>query len=337
MKYSELLENARKCTGKCKSCPICNGVACRNMIPGPGAKGVGDTAIRNYNAWQNVRVVMDTLCEKKPVDTSVELFGHTFKYPFFAGPVGAVAMHYSDKYNDITYNAELVPGCAESGIMAFTGDGMDAQVMIGATDAIKACSGVGVPTVKPWNKQMIEDKMALVKASGAIAVAMDVDAAGLPFLKNFVPPAGSKSVAEMKEIIALAGKPFIVKGIMSVKGALKAVEAGAAAIVVSNHGGRVLDQSPATAEVLPEIVEAVGGKVKIFVDGGIRTGVDVFKALAMGADAVLIARPFVNAVYGGGKEGVACLVDKLGSELADTMEMCGAPTLKDITPDMIRR
>lgn len=337
MDYKELMENARKCLGKCKGCPVCNGVACRNTIPGPGAKGVGDTAIRNYNKWQEIRVVIDTLCAKRPVDTSLELFGKTFKYPIFAGPVGAVAMHYSDKYNDVTYNAELVPGAAEAGIAAFTGDGMDPQVMKGATDAIMACGGLGVPTVKPWNTRMISEKMEQVKDSHAFAVAMDVDAAGLPFLKNFVPPAGSKSVDEMKEIIQMAGRPFIIKGIMSVKGALKAKEAGASAIVVSNHGGRVLDQSPATAEVLEEIAVAVGGTMKIFVDGGIRSGVDVFKALAMGADAVLIARPFVNAVYGGGREGVKILADKLGAELADTMEMCGAASLKEITADMIRK
>ena len=107
---------------------------------------------------------------------------------------------------------------------------------------------------------------------------MDVDAAGLPFLKNMTPPAGSKSVAELAEIVKLAEHPFIVKGVMTVKGALKAKEAGAAAIVVSNHGGRVLDQCPATAEVLPEIAEALKGSgVKILVDGGIRSGVDVFK------------------------------------------------------------
>ncbi|WP_106787717.1 alpha-hydroxy-acid oxidizing protein [Acidaminococcus fermentans] len=337
MDFKEVMENARKCLGKCKGCPVCNGIACRNTIPGPGAKGVGDTAIRNYAKWQDIRVVMDTLCEKRPVDTSIELFGRTFKYPIFAGPVGAVAMHYSDKYNDVTYNAELVPGCADAGIAAFTGDGMDPQVMQGATDAIKACGGVGVPTVKPWNAQMISEKMELVKQSGAFAVAMDVDAAGLPFLKNFVPPAGSKSVDEMKAIIKEAGLPFIIKGIMSVKGALKAREAGASAIVVSNHGGRVLDQSPATAEVLEEIAVAVGGTMKILVDGGIRSGVDVFKALALGADAVLIARPFVNAVYGGGREGAMLLADKLGAELADTMEMCGAASLQDINAEMIRK
>ena len=166
---------------------------------------------------------------------------------------------------------------------------------------------------------------------------MDVDAAGLPFLKNMTPPAGSKSVAELAEIVKLAARPFIVKGVMTIKGALKAKEAGAAAIVVSNHGGRVLDQCPATAEVLPEIAEALKGSgVKILVDGGIRTGVDVFKALALGADAVLICRPFVTAVYGGGEEGVKCYIDKIAAELADTMQMCGAHSLAEITRDMVR-
>ncbi len=139
--------------------------------------------------------------------------------------------------------------------------------------------------------------MAQAKASGCFAVAMDVDAAGLPFLKNMTPPAGSKSVEELAEIVKLAERPFIVKGVMTVKGALKAREAGAAAIVVSNHGGRVLDQCPATAEVLPEIAVALKGTgVKILVDGGIRTGVDVFKALALGADGVLICRPLSRRV-----------------------------------------
>ncbi len=338
MDFKDVMENARKCMGKCKACPVCNGLACKNMIPGPGAKGVGDTAIRNYNKWQEIRVVMDTLCKKQVPDTSLELFGRKFKYPFFAGPVGAVAMHYSDKYNDITYNADLVPGCHEAGIVAFTGDGKDPEVVKGATAAIKANDGIGIPTIKPWNKAIIAEKMALAKEAGAFAIAMDIDAAGLPFLKNMVPPAGSKSVAEMQEIIKMTDKPFIIKGIMSVNGALKAQKAGAAAIVVSNHGGRVLDQSPATAEILEEIVEAVGGgDMKIFVDGGIRSGVDVFKALAIGADAVLIARPYVVATYGGGKEGIIAYTEKIGSELADTMAMCGAGSLKQITEKMISR
>lgn len=306
-------------------------------MPGPGAKGVGDNAVRNYQKWQEIRVNMDTIHENKPIDTSVELFGRTFKYPFFAGPVGAMTLHYGEKYDDLAYNNLLVDACAKGGIAAFTGDGTNAKVMEGATAAIKAAGGFGIPTVKPWNLETIREKMELVKASGSFAVAMDIDGAGLPFLKNLTPPAGSKTVDELRKVAEMAGVPFIIKGIMTRRGALKAKDAGAAAIVVSNHGGRVLDQCPATAEVLEDIVEAVGGRMKILVDGGLRSGVDVFKALAMGADGVLLGRPFVTAVYGGAAEGVQCYIDKIGGELEDTMRMCGANTISDISRDMIFR
>ena len=338
MTYDEVLKSARGNMGPyCKVCPVCNGAACKNQMPGPGAKGVGDNAVRNYQKWQEIRVNMDTIHENKPIDTSVELFGRTFKYPFFAGPVGAMTLHYGEKYDDLAYNNLLVDACAKGGIAAFTGDGTNAKVMEGATAAIKAAGGLGIPTVKPWNLETIREKMELVKASGSFAVAMDIDGAGLPFLKNLTPPAGSKTVDELRDVAEMAGVPFIIKGIMTRRGALKAKDAGAAAIVVYNHGGRVLDQCPATAEVLEDIVEAVGGRMKILVDGGLRSGVDVFKALAMGADGVLLGRPFVTAVYGGAAEGVQCYIDKIGGELEDTMRMCGANTISDISRDMIFR
>ena len=229
---------------------------------------------------------------------------------FFAGPVGAVNLHYGEAYDDTAYNDILVRACAENGIAAFTGDGTDPLVMEAASAAIRKAGGAGIPTVKPWSGEVLKEKLHLIRESGSFAAAMDIDAAGLPFLKNMEPPAGRKSPEELAEIIDEMEKPFIVKGIMTVKGALKAKEAGAAAIVVSNHGGRVLDQCPATAEVLSEIAEAVGRDMKVLVDGGIRSGTDVFKALALGADAVIIARPFVTAVYGGAEEGVARLISK---------------------------
>lgn len=337
MNYSECIENARSRIGKyCKACLECNGRACKNQMPGPGSKGIGDTAIRNYDKWKEIRINMETIAENKPVDTSFELFGRKFKYPFFAGPVGAVQLHYGDCLDDVAYNDILVSACAQNGIAAFTGDGTDANVMIAATKAIKNANGAGIPTVKPWNIDTIREKMELIHDSGAFAVAMDVDAAGLPFLKNLDPPAGSKTVAELREIIQLSGAPFIVKGIMTVKGALKAKEAGALAIIVSNHGGRVLDQCPATAEVLGDIVKALDGSgIKILVDGGIRSGTDVFKALALGADGVVIARPFVTAVYGGEHDGVRSYIEKIGTELEDTMKMCGVSSLSEITRDCV--
>ena len=299
MTYLEVLEQARGCMGPyCKSCPVCNGLACKNQVPGPGAKGSGTGAARNYQKWQDVRVNMDTICENKPIDTTAHLFGRTFTIPVFAGPVGAMQMHYGDKYTDLEYNDILVSACANAGIAAFTGDGVNPAVIRATANALTNAGGCGVPTIKPWNIDIVREKMELVKPAAPFAIAMDIDGAGLPFLKNMTPPAGSKTVAELKEIAAIAEVPFILKGIMTVKGALKALEAGASAIVVSNHGGRVLDQCPGTAEVLADIVDAVGGKMTVLVDGGIRSGMDVFKALALGADGVLIGRPFVNMIYG---------------------------------------
>ena len=319
----------------CKLCKVCDGRACRNTIPGPGAKGTGDVAIRNFDKWRDIRVNMDTLVEKKQISTDFELFGRSFSAPIFAGPIGAVKMHYSDEYDDRSFNKVLIKACNEAGIAAFTGDGMDDDQMVSGCEAVKEAEGRGIPTIKPWNLEMIKKKIELTKGANAFAVAMDIDAAGLPFLKNFNPPAGSKSVEQLREIVELLDVPFIVKGIMTPRAALKAKEAGASAIVVSNHGGRVLDQCPATAEILEDIVKAVDGSMKIFVDGGIRTGVDVFKALALGADAVIIARPFVSSVYAGAGEAVKELAEKLKHELEDTMAMCGAYSLEDISRDMV--
>ena len=337
MNCAELLQAARGQMGPCRACPVCNGRACGGNIPGPGAKGSGTVAIRNFDAWRNVRLNMDTIHENFTPDTSLQLFGRTFKYPFFAGPVGAMTLHYGDKYNDMDYNAILVPACAAAGIAAFTGDGTNPKVTEGATAAIAANGGFGIPTVKPWDNATVAKKMAMARESGCFALAMDIDAAGLPFLQNLTPPAGSKTVPDLREIIDYPKKPFIIKRIMTVKGARKALEAGASGIVVSNHGGRVLDQCPASAEVLPAIADAVGGQMKIFVDGGIRTGLDVLKALALGADGVLIGRPFVTMVYGGAAEGVDAYVRKLTAELRDGMAMCGVHSLDEITREIVFR
>ena len=337
MTYQEVLAAARECSGPfCKTCPVCNGVACKNTIPGPGAKGLGVGAMRNYQAWQDIALNMDTIYENGALDLGVELFGHHFDLPVFAGPVGALKMHYGEKFDDLSYNNTLVAGAKNAGIAAFTGDGVNPVVFAGALDAIRANGGAGIPTVKPWDMGTVAEKLEQSLAADPIAIAMDIDAAGLPFLQGLTPPAGSKTVDELKEIVKRCGdKPFILKGIMTANGAKKALEAGASGIVVSNHGGRVLDQCPSTAEVLPAIVDAVGGRMTIIVDGGIRTGMDVFKALALGADGVIIARPFVNMVYGGGAEGIQVYVDKLKAELEDAMAMCGAHSLADINRSMI--
>ena len=124
MTYQEVVENARTCIGPyCKACSDCNGKVCRNTMPGPGAKGEGTGFIRNAEKWREICVNMDTICENMPVDTSYTLFDRTFEIPAFAAPIGAMRLHYGDKYDDLTYNDVLIRACANAGILAFTGDG----------------------------------------------------------------------------------------------------------------------------------------------------------------------------------------------------------------------
>lgn len=334
MNYNDVRKAAKGHTGLCHACAVCNGVACSNVLPGPGAKGSGKTSVRNYDAWQEIYLNMDTITRERPVDTRFSLFGHEFAYPIFAAPMGAVAEHFSQELTQRQYDNILIEGCCQAGIAAFTGDGLHDEFFPDACLAIKN-NGFGIPTIKPWSMERVFARIDMAKSCGVKVICMDIDGSGLPFLKNMNPPSGSKTVEELREIIDYAGVPFIIKGIMTPGAARKALEAGASGIVVSNHGGRVLDQTPATAWVLPAIADAVGKDMTVLVDGGIRTGLDVFKALALGAHAVLIGRPFAACVYGRGIEGIKAYIDQLGAELSDAMQMCGPRILSEISRDHI--
>ena len=182
MTYQEVLENARGQMGPCKACPVCDGRACRNTIPGPGAKGTGDTAMRNYSAWQNIRVNMDTLCRGGEPDTGCTLLGRQFRLPVFAGPVGAVQLHYGSKYDDLAYNDLLIPACREAGILAFTGDGTNPAVMTAACKAHRRGRGLRRADRQTGGGRRHDCGQDADGAGfGAFAAAMDIDAAGLPF------------------------------------------------------------------------------------------------------------------------------------------------------------
>ncbi|THY73477.1 FMN-dependent dehydrogenase [Aureobasidium pullulans] len=128
---------------------------------------------------------------------------------------------------------------------------------------------------------------------------------------------------------------IILKGIMTAEDAKLAVQHGADAIVVSNHGGRQLDLVPATIEVLPAIAEAVSGRIPVIFDGGVRRGSDVFKAIALGADLVLIGRPVLWGLSYDGKKGVEAVCNILERELSRTMALAGVRSIKEITKDSL--
>ena len=337
MDYKQVLENARKNIGStCKACPECNGLACGNTMPGPGSKAPGNGAHENWKAWKAIKLNMDVIAESCSVDTSLELFGRRFELPVITGPVGSIKWQYNPESDVRDFNRAVAEACVRVGMAGSFGDGIEPSVYADSLKHSADNGGVSMPILNPYSDEEIIKKIELANASKPFALGVVIDSAGLPHLRARNVNAGTKTVEQLRNLKEHCGMPFVVKGIMTAKSAIKAVKAGADGIIVSNHGGRVLAGAPSTAEVLPEIVEAVRGKTKIIVDGGIRSGYDIFRALALGADAVMICRPVVVSYYGGGTEGVTALGEKLKSELDDAMYMCGARKLSDIDCSMIR-
>ncbi len=269
-------------------------------------------------------------------DTTISLFGKEFFAPIFAAPIGLLGLNYAEGMTDREYCDMLMRGTKQAGTIAFGGGGPRAENFYEPLDAIRANDGWGIPILKLWSVEVTKERLREAEAVHLIAFAMDIDSASLPHANLANPPFSLKSEEDLAEIAKASALPFIIKGIMTAETAVKAAQTGAYAIVVSNHGGRVMDHGLSTAEVLPEIRAAVGDLVKIFVDGGLRSGDDVFRMLALGADAVLIGRPYVVAAYGGGVEGVRLYTEKLMAELRDAMAMTNCKSLRDITRDKIR-
>jgi isopentenyl diphosphate isomerase/L-lactate dehydrogenase-like FMN-dependent dehydrogenase len=141
---------------------------------------------------------------------------------------------------------------------------------------------------------------------------------------------------DLEWLRSIAPMPLVLKGVMRGDDAARAITEGVAAIWVSNHGARQLDGVPATLDVLPEVVSAVAGRVPVLLDGGVRWGTDVLKALALGAAAVMIGRPLLWGLAAGGERGAARLLGLLREELSTAMALAGARTIADIGPDLVR-
>lgn len=334
--WSEVYDTAREKATKCRCCPICNGQACRGETPGVGGKGSGSTFVRNVDKLHDVKITLDTISDNTEVNTASHLFTHEVAMPVYAAPIGGIEQNYGAKVSELEYTEMLVDGCLRAGTIAFCGDGMHEHMFREPLEVLRKHGGLGVPTIKPWSDDEIKWRGELCKDVNVIAVASDIDASGLTNLRTSVIPVSFKNVEDLKRFKELVNKPFILKGIMSIEGARKALDAGADGIVVSNHGGRVLDDCLSTIEVLEEIADFVNGRMTILVDGGFRTGNDVFKALALGADGVLIGRPMSLAVIGDGSDGVKTYLDKIHLELKEAMAMSGCKTINDITKEKVK-
>lgn len=214
--------------------------------------------------------------------------------------------------------------------LGMTGDGPDPSLYAIAIEAAKKHTGVAIPIIKPRPQKELLAKIKEAEEAGAVAVGVDIDAAALIHNVSGL-TAEPKTIVQIKELVKSTNLPLILKGIMTVENALAAYEAGVAAIVVSNHGGRCIDHCPGTAEVLPEIAEAVRDKMTVLVDGGIRTGLDVLKCLALGAHAVVVGRPPTIAAIGGGAEGIKLMLDNFKADLKKSMILTGTKDVRNVS------
>jgi len=332
----EILDNARKLMkGYCRVCPVCDGRVCSGEVPGMGGLGTAAAFRANLSALAAYRFNMRLVHEVKEPETSVTVLGKTLSMPVLAAPIGGVSFNMGGGRSEQEYIDAVIHGCIAGGTLGCTGDGVPEFIHQSGFKAIQDAGGLGIPFIKPWEDKELFEKLEKAQATGAEIIGMDIDAAGLVTLRKMGRPVSPKSVAELKRIRAAISGKFILKGVMTVEDAQQAVEAGIDAIVVSNHGGRVLEHTPGAAEVLPRIREAVKGKLTILADGGVRSGGDVLKLLALGADAVMIGRPFSTAAIGGLKEGVEKYLEKIRLELQQCMVLTGTESIAAVDPAIL--
>ncbi len=336
----DVLKKAReKLYPKCRVCHECDGVACAGEVPGMGGIGSGQSFKNNFIALQKIQLNMRTFHDVKKVDTSITLWGEKLSIPVLAAPTGGTTynMGLKGKMTDDEYIDAMLGGCIMAGTIGFAADGIGDPVEVFEIrlKAVQKYNGKAIVTIKPRTQDEIIKRIRMIEKAGALAFAIDIDSAGRAARALPGQTVEPKTPKQLKEIARSTKLPFIVKGIMTVEEAEMAIDSGAAAIVVSNHGGRVLDYTPGVAEVLPKIADKVKGKTIIFADGTIKYGADVLKMLALGADAVLSGRHLLRGAVGGGKEGVALMLNKMKSELIDSMVLTGTSDVKKVSRKII--
>jgi len=319
----------------CRVCPECDGVACAGEVPGFGGVITGLSFKNNYNALARIQLNMRVVHDIKKPDTSVTIFGEKLSIPILGAPIGEAKLNFRERMAEDDFDEAMLGGCLAAGTLGMIGDSnLDPMNLNEARlKKLSGYNGKGIVIIKPRPQEEIIKRIRMAESVGAVAVGTDIDSGGRGALPGWsVEP---KTLTQLRELTRATKLPFIVKGIMTPEEAEMAVDAGAAAIVVSNHGGRVLDHTPGVADVLGPIAQKVKGKLVILADGGIRYGDDVLKLLALGADAVLVGRPLIRGVFGGGKEGVAVILNRMKIELVMSMILTGTPRVMGVPRKII--
>lgn len=321
----------------CWVCKVCDGINCASSVPGMGGRGSGTSFQDNIKALALYKIVPRYIRNHNLKDFEADIrwkfLGLEFKAPIMTAPITGSITNMGGSITEWDYARESSKGAAYCGLLPTFGDGATEDKYRTGLFALQEVSG-GIPFFKPRaNQKEIIKRMEEAEKAGAYAWGMDIDGISFKTMVDAKKATSPKSIYDIKLLASKSRLPFIIKGVLSIEDALLAAQAGASAIVVSNHGGRVLEGAPGSARVLPEIVKALQDKfpqVKILVDGGIRSGSDIFKMLALGAHGVLIGRPVAIAAVGTGRIGVRSLFHLYIEELQQTMRVLGMRNLSEV-------
>lgn len=325
------------------------------MASGAGSQG---TLSANLDDFDELVLSPHVLRDVSVVDTRVRLFGATHSSPLIIAPTGSHGLfhHNAEEETVLGANAadcamvlsayanrslEDVSAISEQQLwmqVNATPDRtcMDRFVARANTSADALVITVDTPVIgarhaQIWDGVSLPSELSFPMFDGFM---LRSESTGSIYRSGL--DAGFDDAA-LRRLVETANVPVIVKGIQRGDDAVRAVAAGSSGIIVSNHGGRNLDSGLSTISCLPDVVQAVGGRVPVLLDGGIRRGTDVIKALALGADAVLVGRPVLWGLTVAGRLGVAGALEHLGREFAMAMALCGVKSVAEIDDDLIRR
>lgn len=323
-----------------------------------GASADELTRADNRAAFDRIRLRQRVLADMNGAHTRVELFGQVWEYPIMLAPVAFQKLAHPQGEEATVMAASAM----RAGMVVST----QASVALEAL-AASASKLLWFQLYIQPDREFTQALVQRAEAAGYQALVLTADAP-VNGLRNqeqragFALPAGVEAVnlrgmrqpahhtaqagasplfghgllesapgwSDLRKLVQMTRLPVLVKGITHPDDARLALDHGAAGVIVSNHGGRTLDGLPATIDALPAVVKAVGGQAPVLLDGGVRRGADVFKALALGARAVLIGRPYIYGLAAAGATGVVHVLHMLRTELEVTMALAGTPTVADI-------
>ncbi len=308
---------------------LCQGIKYGKPL-GMGGIGKGATFAANIQALDRLHLKSRLISSHAEPEMGTSFLGHEVAFPIFCSSMSGVKISMGGAISELDFARAVITGCRTAGTVSFVGDGAETFEDRPGVQAIREAGGWGVQIFKPREQIVLLRLIQEAQAAGAIAVGVDVDGAGSVAMALKGQPVFRKSIGDLKELVQSTPLPFILKGITSEEDAAAALETGCKVVSVSNHGGRTLDCMLGIADVLPRLVPILKGKVIITADGGVRTGFDALKMLALGADFVMVGREFIRAAVGAGAEGVAAEAKFLSDDLRKAMIMTGCNSLADI-------